>query len=198
MGAPQFRLLQRRDEGGPILAPHGGAGAASLRAIDVDDGNGCLFVSHVGDVFPSRSLPIRAGNVRAQSLPTIYRASALFRALRDPSRLEGKCAACSFKRLCGGSHARLDQHGKRPRRRSHVHVRATELEGGVKVSPSRAGSGAWRPPPPLHREHPHRRDDGGGPERDGPRCVGRPAVRRPRGAAVPSWGPRTVAEAPGA
>jgi len=101
MGAPQ-----RRDESGPILAPHGGAGAASPRWIDVDDGPGSLFVSHVGDVFPSGSLPLRAGNVRAQSLPTIYRASALFRALRDPSRLEGKCAACSFKRLCGGSRAR--------------------------------------------------------------------------------------------
>jgi MoaA/NifB/PqqE/SkfB family radical SAM enzyme len=28
------------------------------------------------------------------------------RALRDPSQLRGKCGACQFKDLCGGSRAR--------------------------------------------------------------------------------------------
>jgi radical SAM protein with 4Fe4S-binding SPASM domain len=36
----------------------------------------------------------------------IYQNSPVFRALRDADRLEGKCRACEFRHLCGGSRAR--------------------------------------------------------------------------------------------
>jgi radical SAM protein with 4Fe4S-binding SPASM domain len=72
----------------------------------VTDGRGFVFVSHEGDVLPSGFLPIRTGNVRERRLAAIYRDDPLFRALRDRRRLEGKCAACRYNAICGGSRAR--------------------------------------------------------------------------------------------
>jgi len=72
----------------------------------LNDGKGFIFISHTGEVFPSGFLPASAGNIRKQPLALIYRESPLFQALRDPARLEGKCGACEFKQICGGSRAR--------------------------------------------------------------------------------------------
>ena len=72
----------------------------------VNDAKGFVFVSHVGEVYPSGFLPLSAGNVRRQTLGEIYRESPLFVALRDPDRLKGKCRQCEFRQLCGGSRAR--------------------------------------------------------------------------------------------
>jgi radical SAM protein len=72
----------------------------------LNDGKGFVFVSHTGDVFPSGFLPLAAGNIRQKPLDVIYRESALFKNLRDTSKLEGKCGACEFKEICGGSRAR--------------------------------------------------------------------------------------------
>jgi radical SAM protein len=72
----------------------------------LNDGKGFVFVSHVGEVFPSGFLPLAAGNIREQRLADLYRDSPLFRALRDTSQLQGKCGACEFKDICGGSRAR--------------------------------------------------------------------------------------------
>jgi AdoMet-dependent heme synthase len=44
--------------------------------------------------------------VREQTLSQIYRDSALFRNLRDPSLLKGKCGLCEYRAVCGGSRAR--------------------------------------------------------------------------------------------
>lgn len=76
------------------------------RGFGIRDGNGIVFVSHTGAVYPSGFLPQAAGNVRRQSLVDVYRDSALFRALRDPDQLQGKCGRCEFRALCGGSRAR--------------------------------------------------------------------------------------------
>ncbi|WP_414859352.1 TIGR04053 family radical SAM/SPASM domain-containing protein [Paenibacillus haidiansis] len=72
----------------------------------VNDGDGFVFISHVGDVYPSGFLPVKCGNVRASSLADIYRNSPILQELRDKSLLKGKCGACEFKQLCGGSRAR--------------------------------------------------------------------------------------------
>lgn len=72
----------------------------------VNDGKGFAFVSHVGDVYPSGFLQTPAGNVRDTSIVELYREHALFRALRDPARIEGKCGVCSYRDVCGGSRAR--------------------------------------------------------------------------------------------
>jgi radical SAM protein len=76
------------------------------RGFGIRDGNGIVFVSHQGEVYPSGFLPVSAGNVRTDSLNHIYRDSPLFNALRDPDQLTGKCGDCPFRIICGGSRAR--------------------------------------------------------------------------------------------
>ncbi len=78
-------------------------------ALGINDGKGFAFISHVGDVFPSGFLPLTAGNVRepaSSGFAEIYRNSPLFRQLRDPSLLKGRCGRCDFREVCGGSRAR--------------------------------------------------------------------------------------------
>ena len=72
----------------------------------VNDGKGFMFISCTGDVCPSGFLPIVTGNVRETSPVDIYRDADLFVALRDPSRLTGRCGRCRFRAECGGSRAR--------------------------------------------------------------------------------------------
>ena len=80
---------------GPPRAPRG-----------VNEAKGFVFVSHIGDVYPSGFLPLKAGNVKQQPLADIYRTSELFVSLRDSNNLKGKCGRCEFRDLCGGSRAR--------------------------------------------------------------------------------------------
>lgn len=72
----------------------------------VNDGNGFVFISHVGDVYPSGLLPVKAGNIRETSLAEIYRESPIFKALRNPDEFKGKCGVCEFRYVCGGSRSR--------------------------------------------------------------------------------------------
>jgi radical SAM protein len=72
----------------------------------VNDGKGFMFISHTGNVYPSGFLPIHAGNIRQTPLADIYRYAPIFKSLRDTSKLEGKCGACEYKEICGGSRAR--------------------------------------------------------------------------------------------
>lgn len=74
--------------------------------MNINSGNGFVFVSHLGEVFPSGFLPLSAGNVKERSLVDIYRQSELFVGLRDPERLEGRCRNCEFRTLCAGSRSR--------------------------------------------------------------------------------------------
>ena len=74
--------------------------------IGINDGSGFAFISHTGDVCPSGFLPLTGGNVRERSFAEIYRNSSLFRELRDPGLLKGKCGECDFRTVCGGSRAR--------------------------------------------------------------------------------------------
>jgi radical SAM protein with 4Fe4S-binding SPASM domain len=72
----------------------------------VNAGQGFLFVSHVGEIFPSGFLPIAAGHVRTDGLADVYRDAPLFRTLRDPDRLIGRCGRCEYRDICGGSRSR--------------------------------------------------------------------------------------------
>jgi radical SAM protein len=72
----------------------------------VNSGNGFLFVSHRGEIFPSGFLPIPAGNVRERALADAYRNSDLFRALRAPDDFKGRCGRCEYRQICGGSRSR--------------------------------------------------------------------------------------------
>jgi len=95
---------EKYEPGAPSAAPHArNMGWATRR---VNDGKGFMFISHTGNVYPSGFLPIHAGNIREIPLAEIYREAPIFKALRDTGKLEGKCGACEFKEICGGSRAR--------------------------------------------------------------------------------------------
>ena len=76
------------------------------RARSVNDGDGFMFISHIGEIMPSGFLPITAGNVRTDDVARVYRESPVFRSLRDRTQLKGKCGVCEYVKICGGSRAR--------------------------------------------------------------------------------------------
>ncbi len=96
IAAPQYRRL--------LLQNVPGTKWPSIPAIR--EAQGFVFIDHLGEVYPSGYLPVSAGNVRHTPLSTLYRDSLLFRELRDPELLRGRCGACEYKRICGGSRAR--------------------------------------------------------------------------------------------
>jgi radical SAM protein len=105
--APHYRRywIQRKlAEGMPPAA----LGAAAKRmGFGVRDGNGVVFVSHRGEVYPAGFLPYPLlGNVRERPLSKIYRDSAALHQLRNMDALIGKCRDCEFRWACGGSRAR--------------------------------------------------------------------------------------------
>lgn len=104
--APHFRrvaLTRMRAEGVPWTkireTPVG-------RGLGIRDGNGIMFISYTGDVYPSGFLPLAAGNVRTSDIVAIYRQSELFREIRQTSQFKGRCGRCEFRDICGGSRAR--------------------------------------------------------------------------------------------
>jgi radical SAM protein len=72
----------------------------------VNDGNGFMFISHLGEIMPSGFLPISAGDVRKDDVVDVYRNASIFRDLRDYSKLKGKCGICDFRDVCGGQRGR--------------------------------------------------------------------------------------------
>lgn len=80
---------------------------AMRMGFGVRDGNGVIFVSHRGEVYPAGFLPHPLlGNVKDEPLSTIYRESPQLAELRNMDALKGKCGHCEFRWLCGGSRAR--------------------------------------------------------------------------------------------
>jgi radical SAM protein len=110
--APHFRrvaVTRMRARGIPLAAiektPVG-------RGFGIRDGNGVMFISHTGSVYPSGFLPLSAGNVRSADVVELYRTSKLFRGLRLTRLFKGKCGRCEFREICGGSRARAyARHG---------------------------------------------------------------------------------------
>lgn len=80
--------------------------AKAVLAAPTNDGKGVMFVSHTGDIYPSGFLPKRCGKFPDDSIVDTYQNSPIFRDLRDPTKLTGKCGACPFNSICGGSRAR--------------------------------------------------------------------------------------------
>ena len=89
-----------------LARPRGIGGGVGLSPEAVNAGKGFVFIDYLGNVCPSGFLPIPAGNIREKPLAEIYRDSALFKELRDPKRLKGKCGLCEFAAVCSGSRAR--------------------------------------------------------------------------------------------
>ena len=125
----RYLIQQRMKENRPTTGVHDDAGArptshpgwtvtsghpgqgSEAKAVGwatkrVNDGRGFVFISHIGKVFPSGFLPIEGGDLHTDTLAHIYQESPIFLKLRDSSLLHGKCGACEFRNICGGSRAR--------------------------------------------------------------------------------------------
>jgi len=65
-----------------------------------------MFISHTGKLYPSGFLPIEGGEFPRDNVVEVYQSSEVFRSLRDPGQLKGKCGRCEYRKVCGGSRAR--------------------------------------------------------------------------------------------
>jgi radical SAM protein len=128
--APHYRrflMQQEAEHGGSRLPSHPGGnppsaergslpahmrrdfgpgGSIGLAPKGVNSGKGHVFVSYNGEIFPSGFLPLSCGNVRTDSLSDVYRKHKVFRELRSPNLIKGKCGICEYRDICGGSRAR--------------------------------------------------------------------------------------------
>ena len=95
----------------PAFTTHAHSGASHGQALSATT-RGCLagtsvcFISNEGRVYPCGYLPVSAGDTRVQRFADIWDHSPVFRDLRDPAALEGKCHDCRYQALCGGCRAR--------------------------------------------------------------------------------------------
>lgn len=102
------RNLTRKDIDMPefLTKAYGPKGSIGNAPMGVNSGKGFIFISHLGEVFPSGFLPLEAGNIRNQSLWDIYQNSPILKELRDPALLKGRCGICPYRSICGGSRSR--------------------------------------------------------------------------------------------
>jgi radical SAM protein len=104
--APHFRRVvverSRRAARDMARLPRGSVG----HGAGIRDGNGIMFISHTGEVWPSGFLPLSAGSVRESDPVVLYRHSRLFCSLRSPETFHGRCGRCEYGDSCGGSRAR--------------------------------------------------------------------------------------------
>jgi radical SAM protein len=104
--APHYRrfVAQQQKEmraGGQSSPPRG-----QYTSLATNDGKGIMFVGHNGEIYPSGFMPIVCGVFPRDNVVEAYQHSPLFRNLRDPDLLQGKCGVCKFRTICGGSRAR--------------------------------------------------------------------------------------------
>lgn len=105
--APQYyRILRQRGSKPSGRAADAAGPAKGTAAKGCLAGTAVCFVSHRGEVFGCGYLPVVAGDVTRQSFETLWRDSEVFRKLRDPAALRGKCGRCEYVGLCGGCRAR--------------------------------------------------------------------------------------------
>ncbi len=108
--APSYRRIAIHRMRASGMATPDMKATSVYKGFQIRDGHGIVFVSHLGEVYPSGFLPLHCGNVRTGSLVDIYRNSDTFRALHSPDQFHGKCGACEYSHLCGGSRARAFAH----------------------------------------------------------------------------------------
>ncbi|MDP2995087.1 MAG: TIGR04053 family radical SAM/SPASM domain-containing protein, partial [Anaerolineales bacterium] len=112
--APMYRRVaierkRREASGKPVTFQGAGfqyADGLNRPTKGVNDGNGFLFISHIGEIQPSGFLPVTAGIVREHDVVDVYRNSQIFKDLRNPDKYKGVCGACEYRDVCGGQRGR--------------------------------------------------------------------------------------------
>lgn len=108
--APSYRRVALEGMRASGMPPEAIRRTPVYRGFGIRDGNGIVFVSNTGDIYPAGFLPLSLGNVRTEQLATVYREEPTFRALHDASTFKGKCGYCEYRVICGGSRARAFTH----------------------------------------------------------------------------------------
>jgi heme b synthase len=104
--APHFyRVLRQRarEEGKTITTEHYGLDAVTRGCMG---GISFCFISSTGGVQPCGYLELDCGNVRDDSLESIWEQCTFFKDLRDEGNYKGKCGYCEYRKVCGGCRAR--------------------------------------------------------------------------------------------
>jgi AdoMet-dependent heme synthase len=113
--APMYRRVaierKKAESGGEQPVTFQGAGFQYADGLHrptkgVNDGNGFLFISHLGQIMPSGFLPVDCGNVRETDIVEVYRNHPVFKDLRNYENLKGKCGYCDYRDVCGGQRGR--------------------------------------------------------------------------------------------
>jgi radical SAM protein with 4Fe4S-binding SPASM domain len=134
--APHFkRIAIEMDPEWPITAAHG------------YDAGGCIAATRYarvtpnGDVTPCPFMENSAGSVKDTSFKDIWHNAPVLNALRAP-KLEGRCGACEFQKLCGGCRARpLAQNGNMMGEDS---LCTYQPQGGAVITPMVPASGTMK------------------------------------------------------
>lgn len=100
-----FRIMRERarEEGSKVTSVAHGMAAVTRGCLAA---TGVCFVSREGVVQPCGYLPVAVGDIRKQSLKEVWEESPIFKTLRQPSLLKGKCGRCEYRVVCEGCRAR--------------------------------------------------------------------------------------------
>ncbi len=100
-----YRILRQRAkaEGKSVTYETHGLDAVTRGCLG---GTGFCFISHRGIVQPCGFLDLNCGDLKQSSFAEVWKTSEVFLSLRNYDKLEGKCGACEYKRVCGGCRAR--------------------------------------------------------------------------------------------
>jgi radical SAM protein with 4Fe4S-binding SPASM domain len=112
--APMYRRVaierkRAQSDGQPVTFQSAGfqyADGLHRPTKGVNDGNGFLFISHIGEIQPSGFLPVTAGWTREHDVVDVYRNSPIFKDLRNPDKYKGVCGQCEYRHVCGGQRGR--------------------------------------------------------------------------------------------
>ena len=100
-----YRILRQRakEDGKKVTFESHGLDAVTRGCLG---GTGFCFISHQGIVQPCGFLNLNCGDVTQTAFDKIWHGSKEFLRLRDFDKLEGKCGACEYRKVCGGCRAR--------------------------------------------------------------------------------------------
>lgn len=100
-----YRILRQRArrEGKTMSTEHYGLDAVTRGCLG---GISFCFISSTGSVQPCGYLELECGNVREDSLESIWTQCEYFKDLRDEDNYRGKCGYCEYRKVCGGCRAR--------------------------------------------------------------------------------------------
>ena len=101
--APHYRRFVLERGGDPNA---GRPGSGRRAPLGIRDGKGVMFVSHRGEIYPAGFLPLECGRFPVDSPVEVYQKHPTFVSLRDANQLKGRCGACAYREVCGGSRAR--------------------------------------------------------------------------------------------